>query len=183
MQEAVRHNGVIICRARSVVTLAGIMRPLLIDIGKARLAGRNTDAKAIAMLNLVGSNAVTQLLASPVFDRLREDDREQQSELVSVSRREEPELTEETFGFRPTVMISFEEANDHLNEGHVNMVRAVDWIVKHLHGDLVFLANRDVPAILRRDGHVWLDHKDYFWMPPDLLRLTFPYEWKTLPRF
>jgi hypothetical protein len=41
--------------------------------------------------------------------------------LISVSRRQEPELTEETLGFRPTLMISFEEANDPLNEGHVNM--------------------------------------------------------------
>jgi hypothetical protein len=106
---------------------------------------------------------------------------------ISVASRKRPELTEETFGFRPTVMISFEQAKytepDPPNEGRVNMVRAVDWIVNHLDGDLVFLANRDVPAILRRDGHVWLDHKDYFWMPPDLLRLTFPYEWRTLPRF
>jgi hypothetical protein len=106
---------------------------------------------------------------------------------ISVSSREHPELAEETFGFRPTVMISFEQAKytkpDPPDEGHVNMVRAVDWIVNHLEGDLVFLVNRDLPAILRRDGHIWLDRKDYFWMPRDLLRLCFPYEWKTLLRY
>jgi hypothetical protein len=48
---------------------------------------------------------------------------------------------------------------------------------------LVFLVNRALPAILRRDGHIWRDRKDYFWMPPDLVPLTFPDEWKTLPRF
>jgi hypothetical protein len=46
-------------------------------------------------------------------------------------------------------MISFEEANDPLNEGHVNMVRAMDWIVKHLDGDLVFLAPYEWKELLR----------------------------------
>jgi hypothetical protein len=38
----------------------------------------------------------------------------------------------------------------------------------------VFLANRDVRAILRRDGHIWLDPENYFSMPPDLLSLILP---------
>lgn len=94
--------------------------------------------------------------------------------LISVSPGEEPELTEETFGFRPTVMISFEEANnDPLNEGHVNMVRAVDWIVKHL--DLVFLANRGVsPHLAARRSHL-ARPQGLFLDAADLLRLTFPY--------
>jgi hypothetical protein len=88
---------------------------------------------------------------------------------IDVASRKSPELAEETFGFRPTVIISFEQAKytepDPPDEGHVNMIRAVDWIVNHLECDLVFLVNRALPAILRRDGHIWLDRKDYFWMP------------------
>jgi len=54
------------------------------------------------------------------------------------------------------------------------MVRAVGWIVNHLDGDLVFLGGEPgVPAILRDDCHIWLDHKNFLWMPPDFLRLTF----------
>lgn len=100
--------------------------------------------------------------------------------------REDPELTEETFGFRPTVMISFEQAKytrpDDPLEGRTNMIHAVNWIINHLDGDLVFLAGREVPALLRRNGHIWLDNKDRVWIPDDFQYLTFPYEWKKLPR-
>jgi hypothetical protein len=54
-----------------------------------------------------------------------------------------PELIEETYGFRPTVMISLQQAKyaepARSDEGHINMIHAVDWIVNHLNGDLVFL--------------------------------------------
>jgi len=84
-------------------------------------------------------------------------------------------------------MISFEQAKytepDAPNEGSVNMIPALNWIVNHRDGDLVFLANRDVPAMLRRDGHIWLDRKDCFWIAEDLKRLTFSCERKTLPRY
>jgi hypothetical protein len=65
----------------------------------------------------------------------------------------------------------------------VNMIRAVTWIANRLGGDLVFLASGKHPAPLRRDGHIWLDYRGFFWMRQDLQFLAFPYEWKTLPRF
>jgi hypothetical protein len=106
---------------------------------------------------------------------------------IAIAQRQRPELTEETFGFRPTVMVSFEQAKytepDPPDEGYVNMIRAVDWIVNHLDGDLVFLANRDIPVLLRRGGQVSLDHREKFWREQDLQHLTFAYDWKTLPRF
>jgi hypothetical protein len=106
---------------------------------------------------------------------------------IDIARWEKPELIEKTFGFPATVKISFERAKytepDPPNEGAVNMIRAVDWIVNHLDGDLVFLQDWDISVLLRRGGHVWLDHKDRFWSGEDLGRLTFAYEWKALPRF
>jgi hypothetical protein len=104
---------------------------------------------------------------------------------IDIARREKPELIEETFGFRATVKLSFEQAKytepDPPEEGYVNMIRAVDWIVNHLDGDLVFLVNWGNSALLRRNGHVWLDRREHFWREEDLQRLTFSYEWKTLP--
>jgi hypothetical protein len=49
--------------------------------------------------------------------------------------------------------------DDAWEEGKANELRALDWIVHHLDGDLVLLANGDVPALLRRGSRVWLDCK------------------------
>jgi hypothetical protein len=46
----------------------------------------------------------------------------------------------------------------------VNMIRAVTWIANRLGGDLVFLASGKHPAPLRRDGHIWLDYRGFFWI-------------------
>jgi hypothetical protein len=40
--------------------------------------------------------------------------------------------------------------------GRVNVIRAVDWTVNHLEGDLVFVVKRDIPALLRRDRRGWI---------------------------
>jgi hypothetical protein len=96
-----------------------------------------------------------------------------------------PELIEETFGFRPTVTVVFELAknmDDPLyEEGMGNELRGLDWIIRHLDGDLVFLVNRDAPALLRKDGEIRLDRKDRFWGEFELKQLTFPYDWKKIP--
>jgi hypothetical protein len=84
---------------------------------------------------------------------------------ISVACWKRPELIEETYGFRPTVMIFFEQAKytepDFPDEGRVNMIRAVIWIINNLDGDLVFLVSREPPALLRRDGHIWLDRRGF----------------------
>jgi hypothetical protein len=103
--------------------------------------------------------------------------------LIEVSGAVMPEVTEELFGFRPAVKVSFELArggDDAWEEGKANELRALDWIIHHLDGDLVFLANGEVPALLRRRNSIWLDRKDWFWRESDLRLLTFPYEWKRL---
>jgi hypothetical protein len=46
--------------------------------------------------------------------------------------------------------------------GKANELRALDRIIHHLDGDLVLLANGDVPALLRRGNRVCLDRKDWF---------------------
>lgn len=92
---------------------------------------------------------------------------------------------EEAFGFRPTVRVDLDLARGQhpgFMEGALNRVRVVDWLVTHVEGDAVFLAN-DLPVLLRRGGKVWLDHKDRFWSERNLPLLTFPYEWKELPKY
>ena len=93
---------------------------------------------------------------------------------------------EEAFGFHPTVRVDLELARGNapgFPEGELNTVRTVDWLINHIEGDAVFLANGDAPVLLRRNGKVWLDRKDWFWREQDLKLLTFPYEWKELPKY
>ncbi len=90
---------------------------------------------------------------------------------------------EDHFGFRPTVRVDLELARGNdpgFEEGALNRVRVVDWLINHVEGDAVFLVNGDLPVLLRKDGKVWLHHKDRFWSERNLPLLSFPYEWKEL---
>jgi|SRR5580658_1584367 hypothetical protein len=103
---------------------------------------------------------------------------------IDVTATRLPHYTEEDFGFRPTVTVSFELGRNLLGEreteGEGNVARGVDWIVNHLNGDMVYMVNGDSPGLLRRGNQIWLDRKDSYWREEDLQKLTFPYEWKKL---
>ena len=103
---------------------------------------------------------------------------------IGVTKANLPHLTEEDFGFWPTVAVSFELDKNLLGqrceEGNGNVTRGVDWLVNHIAGDMVYMINGDSPGLLRRGNQIWLDHKDSYWRAQDLLKLTFPYEWKKL---
>ena len=99
--------------------------------------------------------------------------------------KEAPDCIEDAFGFLPNgsgrsapcargTIPAFEE-------GALNRVRVVDWLINHVEGDAVFLVNGDLPVLLRKDGKVWLHHKDRFWSERNLPLLSFPYEWKEQP--
>jgi|GEM_PF-3464981 hypothetical protein len=103
---------------------------------------------------------------------------------IGVTATHLPHYTEEDFGFRPTVTVSFELDKNldevRYEEGKGNAMRGVDWIVNHVEGDMVYMVNGDSPGLLRRGDRIWLDRKDSYWRPVDLQKLTFPYEWKKL---
>ncbi len=97
----------------------------------------------------------------------------------------DPELIGEIFGFRPTASVLLEQARGDepgFSEGSLNTVRAVDWLIRNVDGDALLLANFDIPVLLRRDGRIWLDRNEEFWSGRELELLTFPYDWKELPK-
>lgn len=90
---------------------------------------------------------------------------------------------EQAFGFKPTIRVDLELARANapgFEEGALNRVRVVDWLINHVEGDAVFLVNGDLPVLLRKNSKVWLHHKDRFWSERNLPLLTFPYEWREL---
>lgn len=97
--------------------------------------------------------------------------------------KEAPDCIEDAFGFLPKVRVALHLARGNdpgFEEGALNRVRVVDWLINHVEGDAVFLVNGDLPVLLRKDGKVWLHHKDRFWSERNLPLLSFPYEWKEL---
>jgi hypothetical protein len=96
--------------------------------------------------------------------------------------------SEEAFGFPWRVRISFEltktfDESDFARreEGKANMVRALNWIIDHIEGDMVLFAT-DIPILLRHGNRIWLDRRDWSWIEEDLALMTFPYEWRDLEK-
>jgi hypothetical protein len=87
-----------------------------------------------------------------------------------------PSITEDAFGFRPTVDVNFDRAPT--DEGIANLYRTVDWLVNLVDGDAVLMYN-EYPVLLRSGGKVWLDRAG--WNKRLLPLLTFDYDWKVLP--
>jgi len=97
-----------------------------------------------------------------------------------------PEIVEDAFGFRPTVEVDLELARmsaPGFNEGALNRVRVVDWLLNNVEGDALLLVNPDLPVLLRRNGKIWLREDRRFWSEAHLSLLTVPYGWKKLPEF
>jgi hypothetical protein len=93
---------------------------------------------------------------------------------------------QDAFGFNPTVCVALHPARaDDAGylEGQANMLRTVNWLISYVEGDAVLLFNSDIPVLLRKGNKIWLDRKDRFWRADGLALLTFPYEWKTLPKY
>jgi hypothetical protein len=105
---------------------------------------------------------------------------------IETYAEERPEFIEETFGFRPTVHVDLELARGQepgFEEGALNRIRVVDWLLNNVEGDAVLLHNYDLSVLLRRNGKVWLREDRRFWNDEHLSLLTVPYEWRKLPEY
>ena len=102
-----------------------------------------------------------------------------------VAQRDRPELIEKTYGFRPTMMISVEQVE--YTEPALLTRSASTWFVPWigssitLDGDLVFLASREVPAILHATATSGPTTRTFSGCRRTSYALTFLYEWKKLP--